>query len=260
MLTESQVETQLHDGLSAEAAAITPGDDFMRAALSHHPRQGSTRPLIALGAVPIAACIAVAVWAVMSPSPSAHPAAGARHTTAAPHVGGQPAVLTVKVLGRAVALPTGVRVVSSSGSSCQAWLEATRGGYTWAMPAAVDDAGVEGSASPRGESDVVRVPDGDQGCIQSSISGAYALPPGIIRTSLLVPTRFGGTPTTIDGDYAEIVPIEIGAQGGSSSETQGTLIYVREPADNGEFKLVTIVGWQVPASELVDLTTSALAG
>jgi hypothetical protein len=110
-----------------------------------------------------------------------------------------------------------------------------------------------------GESVVVKVPDGDQGCIQSSISGAYAMPPGINPTSLLVPTRFGGTPTIIDGDYAEIVPIEIGRLR-ASSETKGTLIYVREPADNGEFKLVTVVGWELQASELVDLTTSALAG
>jgi hypothetical protein len=129
----------------------------------------------------------------------------------------------------------------------------------WVMPSAVDEGTTPTGDTTFGESVVVKVPDGDQGCIQSSISGAYAMPPGINPTSLLVPTRFGGTPTIIDGDYAEIVPIEIGRLR-ASSETKGTLIYVREPADNGEFKLVTVVGWELQASELVDLTTSALAG
>jgi hypothetical protein len=37
------------------------------------------------------------------------------------------------------------------------------------------------------------------------------------------------------------------------------LLYVRVPTSNEQYQLVTVVGWAMPASEVVDLTSDALA-
>jgi hypothetical protein len=248
MLTESEMERRLHDVLKAAVAAITPDDDFMRSALLRRPRHPWSSPRLALGAIPIAAGLAVALLVFVAP------------TTAVHQVQNRPTVLTVKLLGHAVRLPMGDRVVSSSDSSCQAWLSATKGTIlNWAFPAAVDDAGIP-NATSTGHSNVVSAPDGEQSCIQSSISGAYSLPPGITATSPLVPAGTGASPTTVDGDYAETVPTSVQATSpdGSASTTQGTLLYVRVPVSNAQFQLVTVVGWAMPTSEVVDLASSAL--
>jgi hypothetical protein len=248
MLTESEVESRLHDELTVAVAAITPDHEFMRSALSHRPRHPWSRPRLALGAIPIAAGLAVALLVFVAP------------TTAIHQVQNRPAFLTVKLLGHPVRLPMGDRALSSSDSSCRAWVAATQGTIiNWAMPAAVDDAGIP-DATSAGQSNVVSAPDGEQSCIQSSISGAYALPPGIAATSPLVPDGNGASPTTVDGDYAETVPTSVQATSpdGSSSTTQGTLLYVRVPASNGQFQLVTVIGWAMPTTEVVALTSSAL--
>jgi hypothetical protein len=39
----------------------------------------------------------------------------------------------------------------------------------------------------------------------------------------------------------------------------GTVIYVRVPAKDGKYQLVTVVGWSMTAKQLVSLTTEALA-
>jgi hypothetical protein len=39
----------------------------------------------------------------------------------------------------------------------------------------------------------------------------------------------------------------------------GTVVYVRVPASNGKYQLVTVVGWSMPAKQLVSIATEALA-
>jgi hypothetical protein len=247
MVTESELASRVRDELTVAVAAINPDDEFMQSALSQRPRQRWNRPRLVLAAIPIAAGLAVALLVFVAP------------TTASRQVQNRPAVLVVKLFGQAVRLPLGSRVLSSSASSCQAWLGATHGtviSYGILIPAE------EGSSVTviSGNSNVVSAPDGQQSCIQSAISPAYALPPGSTATSPLVPAGDGATPTTVDGDYAETTPATVQSTGpdGSSSATQGTLLYVRVPVGNGQFKLATVLGWSMPANEVVDLASSAL--
>jgi hypothetical protein len=39
----------------------------------------------------------------------------------------------------------------------------------------------------------------------------------------------------------------------------GTVIYVRVPAGDGKYQLVTVIGWSMPAKQLVSIATEALA-
>jgi hypothetical protein len=45
----------------------------------------------------------------------------------------------------------------------------------------------------------------------------------------------------------------------AASVTPGTVVYVRVPATDGKYRLVTVVGWSVSPKQLVALTTAALA-
>jgi hypothetical protein len=70
------------------------------------------------------------------------------------------------------------------------------------------------------------------------------------------------TPTTVDGNYAETAALTINSAGqGSSSSAMiaGTLLYVRVAEPSGQYRLVTVVGWAVPRSELLTLTAQALS-
>jgi hypothetical protein len=169
--------------------------------------------------------------------------------------------LTISLLGHNVSLTNGYRKDSNSQSSCESWLSATKGDVTsWAFPAAVDDGGVP-NANARGSSNVVTAPGDQQGCIQSSITAPYTLPPGVTETSPIIPEGSGSSPTSVDGFYAETDPVEVQATNpdGAVTTVTGTLLYVRVAASGGQFQLVTVVGWEIPASEVVSLTSQAIA-
>ncbi|MGD0084010.1 MAG: hypothetical protein ABSD78_12550 [Acidimicrobiales bacterium] len=114
MLTESELGSRLSDELRAAVAVIVPSDEFVRTALSHRPRRRLSLPYLALGAIPVAASLAAAL-VLFAPT-----------SAVAPHAHTRPANLTVRLLGHDVHLPKGDRLVSSSDSSCQAWLSSTR--------------------------------------------------------------------------------------------------------------------------------------
>ena len=235
---------------------------------------------------------------------------------------------SASVLGRQVMLPRGFRLVRMSGSSCDPWAVAItiRVPVDIAMTPGLEPKRTSRQLPVQGIGDLVKGPSAEQTCIQSSKSAPYMLPTGVSATTPLIPAKQGGAPTSIDGFYAEVVPIKVaavnspaprmtwthvacgqipsgpsgasgasgpsgpsgasgtsgpsGASGpsgvqvscgapgpiGASGPNQkldsvipGTVIYVRVPAGDGKYQLVTVIGWSMPAKQLVSIATEALA-
>ena len=121
---------------------------------------------------------------------------------------------SASVLGRQVMLPRGFRLVRMSGSSCHPWAVAIsiRVPVDIAMTPGLEPTGqTRRQLLVQGIGDLVKGPSKEQTCIQSSKSAAYTLPTGVSATTPFIPAKQGGAPTSIDGFYAEVVPIKVAA-------------------------------------------------
>jgi uncharacterized membrane protein YgcG len=280
---------------------------------------------------------------------------------------------SASVLGRQVPLPHGFRLVRTASSTCDPWAVsldirvpvdiARTSGLSTSLTAPANwtasGRGGRGQLWSRAVGNLVSGPSDKRGCIQSSRSAPYKLPAGVSPTTPFIPAGQGGSPTSIDGFYAEVVPITVsvanvpaarlnwiqlacgnsssgpsgasgpppaGSSGASGSSgpsgdsgavgvsgpsgnfssgpsgtsgsqvpvgpsgasgtsapsghgqnwtssvavpcgakirasravIPGTVIYVRVPATNGRYQLVTVIGWSMPASQLVNITAEAL--
>jgi hypothetical protein len=321
----------IDDVLASIACTPAPRSARRRIASSRRARLGSVAALVIVGLG------AFGLTFAFGPSTGVSGVAGA----------------SASVLGRSVLLPGGFRLVTMSDSSCDPWV------VTLDVRVPVDTTKTQLSAA-HGQiwtqtiGDLVKGPRDRQGCIQASKGAPYTLPAGVSATTPFVPSNLGGSPTSIDGFYAEVVPIAVwkatapttgmnwiqvacgsrppgasgpsgasgasgpsgnlgavgasgasgasgpsgnsgavgasgasgasGSSGNSGSHTvtlvpcrtpaasaapapnraldtviPGTVIYVRVPATNGKYQLVTVIGWSMSAKQLVAITTEALA-
>jgi hypothetical protein len=264
---ENELESTFRRRLEAEVQDVTPTETFVDSVIAAHVRR-KRRIRARWGAI-VGAC-AVAAAAIVPTVELGSVAAGAHREMN----GG-----IAHVLGHKVRLPSGYHLMSDTSMSCQAWTQelSTQGAtaFTGTIPGATDEIAVPAAREVQNTlTSVLSSGDGNQACLQATVSPPYPLPTGTTATSPLIAATWSlpTTTTTIDGFFAESTAIEVhespastpkGDSGtGGTVPTQtltGSVLYVRVPASGGDFRLVTLTSYELDQSVLTQLAAEALS-
>ncbi len=253
---------RIHEAFDADLASYQPSHGLVERATAGGKRRQRTKRGLMITGVGLTLCAVVAGGLVLSTGSTGTSRPTSAMTTTARGSAGPAIGPSIQLAGMNVQLPAGYQLSTGTATTCQAFLNTARHtAVIMQLPLPTNDVKTAHSGTVALGDVLVTNSKNTRGCIHSNLSDRYRLPHGVTAHSALIPASWHPTTTTIDGNYAQTAVLRVFSTDGTAThntETAGALLYVRVAGTGGSYRLMTLVGWGIPASELIDLATQAL--